>query len=124
MTPLPEPKASRACPTPSSRRCWRAGGQGRRGRALDDVGLGGKEAALDIHDLRSLVECIQLVRRTAVQTAVRVDHHRRAGRAPRGHRHEAEGLRRRPVAARHPKPSAHPHPPAVARITAGSPCWR
>jgi hypothetical protein len=41
-------------------------------RALADVGLEGKEAALDIRDLRSLVECIRLVRRTAVQTSVRM----------------------------------------------------
>ncbi len=40
-------------------------------RALADVGLEGKEAAFDIRDLRSLVECIRLVRRTAVQTTVR-----------------------------------------------------
>ena len=38
-------------------------------RALADVGLEGKEAALDI---RSLLECIRLVRRTAVQTLVRL----------------------------------------------------
>ena len=30
------------------------------------------EAALDIRDLRSLVDCIRLVRRTAMQTAVRM----------------------------------------------------
>jgi hypothetical protein len=41
-------------------------------RALADVGLEGKEAALDTRDLRSLVECIRLVRRTAVQTTVRM----------------------------------------------------
>lgn len=41
-------------------------------RALAEVGLEGKEAALDIRDLRSLVECIRLVRRTAVQTTVRM----------------------------------------------------
>lgn len=40
-------------------------------RALADVGLDG-EAALDIRDLRSLVDCIRLVRRTAMQTAVRM----------------------------------------------------
>ena len=39
-------------------------------RALADVGLDGDEAALDIRDLRSLVDCIRLVRRTAMQTAV------------------------------------------------------
>ena len=32
-------------------------------RALADVGLDGDEAALDIRDLRSLVDCIRLVRR-------------------------------------------------------------
>lgn len=41
-------------------------------RALADVGLEGKEAALDIRDIRSLLECIRLVRRTAVQTSVRM----------------------------------------------------
>jgi|GEM_PF-534418 len=44
-------------------------------RALADVGLDGDEAALDIRDLRSLVDCIRLVRRTAMQTAVRIEHH-------------------------------------------------
>lgn len=41
-------------------------------RALADVGLDGHEAALDIRDLRSLLDCIRLVRRTAMQTAVRM----------------------------------------------------
>ena len=41
-------------------------------RALADVGLDGDEAALDIRDLRALVDCIRLVRRTAMQTAVRM----------------------------------------------------
>ena len=41
-------------------------------RALADVGLEGKEAAFDIRDLRSLLDCIRLVRRTAVQTSVRM----------------------------------------------------
>jgi hypothetical protein len=49
----------------------RAAEQGAR-RALADVGLEGKDAALDIRDLRALLECIRFVRRTAVQTAVRV----------------------------------------------------
>ena len=31
-----------------------------------------EEGALDIRDLRSLVDCIRLVRRTAMQTAVRM----------------------------------------------------
>jgi hypothetical protein len=43
--------------------------QGAR-RALADVGLDGEEAALDIRDLRSLLEGLRLVRRTAVQTSV------------------------------------------------------
>jgi len=41
-------------------------------RALADVGLEGEEAALDIRDLRSLLDCIRFVRRTAVQTVVRL----------------------------------------------------
>jgi hypothetical protein len=49
----------------------RAATQGAR-RALADVGLDGEEAALDIRDLRSLLEGIRLVRRTAMQTAVRM----------------------------------------------------
>jgi hypothetical protein len=40
--------------------------------ALADVGLYGEEAALDIRDLRSLLDCIRLVRRTAMPTAVRM----------------------------------------------------
>jgi len=39
-------------------------------RALADVGLDGKEAALDIRDLRTLLASIRFMRRTAVQTAV------------------------------------------------------
>ena len=41
-------------------------------RALADVGLDGDEAALDIRDLRSLLDCIRFVRRTAVQTTVHI----------------------------------------------------
>ena len=41
-------------------------------QALADVGLEGESAALDIRDLRSLVDCIRIVRRTAIQTAVRM----------------------------------------------------
>ena len=37
-----------------------------------DRGLAGKETALDIRDLRSPLECIRLVRRTAVQTTSRM----------------------------------------------------
>lgn len=40
-------------------------------RALADVGLDGEEAALDIRDLRSFLDCVRLVRRTAMQTVVR-----------------------------------------------------
>ena len=47
----------------------RAAAEGAR-RALADAGLDGREAALDIRDLRSLLDCIRFVRRTAVQTAV------------------------------------------------------
>ena len=49
----------------------RAAAEGAR-RALADAGLDGDEAALDIRDLRSLLDCIRFVRRTAVQTAVRL----------------------------------------------------
>jgi hypothetical protein len=49
----------------------RAAERGAR-RALADVGLEGKEAALDIRDLRALLECVRLVRRTVVQTIVRL----------------------------------------------------
>ena len=49
----------------------RAAEEGAR-RALCDVGLGGKDAVLTIHDMRSLLECVSFVRRTAVQTAVHV----------------------------------------------------
>ena len=49
----------------------RAAEEGAR-RALNDVGLGGKDAVLTIHDMRSLLECISFVRRTAVQTAMHV----------------------------------------------------
>ncbi|CEG09651.1 hypothetical protein BN961_03081 [Afipia felis] len=41
-------------------------------RALADVGLEGEDAALDIHDLRALLDSIRFIRRTAVQTAVRM----------------------------------------------------
>jgi hypothetical protein len=41
-------------------------------RALADVGLDGREAALDIRDLRSLLASIRFIRRTAVQTMVRL----------------------------------------------------
>ena len=41
-------------------------------RALADVGLDGTEAAMDVRDLRALVDSIRLVRRTAMQTAIRM----------------------------------------------------
>ena len=47
----------------------RAAQKGAR-QALADVGLEGETAALDIRDLRSLLDCIRFVRRTAVQTTV------------------------------------------------------
>ena len=40
-------------------------------RALADAGIDGKDAALDIRDLRSMLDLLRLVRRTAVQTVVR-----------------------------------------------------
>ena len=40
--------------------------------ALADVGLDGEEAALDIRDLRALLEGIRLMRRTAAQTIIRM----------------------------------------------------
>ena len=77
-------------------------------RALADVGLDGDEAALDIRDLRSLVDCIRLVRHT-MQTAVRmittgVMLALLAGIAIK------LKIRRRPVAA--PIPIHQPHPPS------------
>ena len=41
-------------------------------RALHEVGLDGDEAADDIRDLRSLLGCMRLAKRTAVQTVVRL----------------------------------------------------
>ena len=41
-------------------------------RALREVGLDGADAAEDVRDLRSLLGCMRLARRTAVQTAVRL----------------------------------------------------
>jgi len=41
-------------------------------RALADAGLDGKEAALDIRDLRALLASIRFMRRSAVQTTVHV----------------------------------------------------
>lgn len=49
----------------------RAAEEGAR-RALADVGLDGDEAALDIRDLQSLLDCIRLMRHTAMQAAVRM----------------------------------------------------
>lgn len=41
-------------------------------RALQEVGLDGDDAADDIRDLRSLLGCMRLAKRTAVQTVVRL----------------------------------------------------
>ena len=41
-------------------------------KALEDVGLDGDDAAVDIRDLRSLLGSLRLARRTAVQTTVRL----------------------------------------------------
>jgi hypothetical protein len=66
----------RPCESPHRPGCCTGGGWTFRPsnakRALADVGLDGDEAALDIRDLHSLVDCIRLVRRTAMQTAVRM----------------------------------------------------
>lgn len=39
-------------------------------RALADVGLDGQDAAMDVRDLRALLDGIRFIRRTAVQTSV------------------------------------------------------
>lgn len=49
----------------------RAAEEGAR-RALADVGLDCEEAAMDVRDLRALLDCIRFVRRTAMQTAVQM----------------------------------------------------
>jgi hypothetical protein len=49
----------------------RAAEEGAR-QALHDVGLGGQDAVLTIHDMRSPRECIHFVRRIVVKTAVNV----------------------------------------------------
>lgn len=41
-------------------------------RALQEVGLDGDESADDIRDLHSLLGCMRLAKRTAVQTVVRL----------------------------------------------------
>lgn len=41
-------------------------------RALQEVGLDGKDAGEDIRDLRSLLAGFRMAKRTAVQTAVRI----------------------------------------------------
>ena len=41
-------------------------------RALVDVGLEGEHAADDIRDLRSLLQALNLAKRTALQTSIRV----------------------------------------------------
>lgn len=49
----------------------RAAEKGAR-RALADVGLEGEGAAIDIRDLRTLLESLRMARRTAWQTIVRL----------------------------------------------------
>jgi len=49
----------------------RAAEKGAR-KALTDVGLEGPEAAIDIHDLRTLLASLRMARRTAWQTIVRL----------------------------------------------------
>jgi len=49
----------------------RAAEKGAR-RALADVGLDGPEAAIDIRDLRTLLESLRMARRTAWQTFTRL----------------------------------------------------
>ena len=49
----------------------RAAEQGAR-KALADVGLDGPEAAIDIRDLRTLLDSLRMARRTAWQTVVRL----------------------------------------------------
>ena len=39
-------------------------------RALSDAGIDGKDTALDVRELRSVLDCIRFVRRTSVQTTV------------------------------------------------------
>ena len=75
--------------------------------ALADVGLDGDEAALDIRDLRSPRGCIRLgagARRC--RTAFRMNHHCVSLAAARGHRHQAQDLRRQPVAVTIPSIAA------------------
>ncbi|SIT73674.1 DUF6127 family protein [Pontibaca methylaminivorans] len=49
----------------------RAAEQGAK-RALADLGLDSEDTALDIHDLCCLLDVIRLVRRTVLQTTVRL----------------------------------------------------
>lgn len=49
----------------------RAAEQGAK-RALADLGLDGEDTAVDIHDLRCQLDAIRLVRRSVLQTSVRV----------------------------------------------------
>ena len=66
----------------------RAAEEGAR-RALSDVGLGGKDAVLTIHDMRSLlgVHPVRATHSGADRGACH--HHRGADRAADRHRHEA-----------------------------------
>ena len=49
----------------------RAAAEGAR-QALADAGLDGREAAMDLRDLRALLDCIRLVRRTALKTSIHI----------------------------------------------------
>ena len=49
----------------------RAAEKGAR-KALADVGLEGPEAAIDIHDLRTLLASLRMARRTVWQTVIRL----------------------------------------------------
>ena len=40
--------------------------------ALSDIGLDGQDAREDIRDLRSLLQALKFVRRTALQTTIRI----------------------------------------------------
>ena len=69
MTPEPRDHTIRMSQPEFEELLARVAQEGAR-RALADAGLDGKEAALDIRDLRSLLASIRFMRRTAVQTTV------------------------------------------------------
>nr|WP_245216656.1 DUF6127 family protein [Sagittula salina] len=57
-----QPHPSRQRPAGTGAAFCQAAEKGAK-RALADFGLDGEEAALDIRDLRSLLDCVRLVRR-------------------------------------------------------------